>query len=244
MGVLGNLLHGTSPRIHELVCAVRDGQFESMPPRRVHGEMAIHAALKPLLAGTRGGFFVEAGANDGFHRSNTHYLEKWLGWTGLLIEAIPHRAVQCRENRPASTTVHCALVGPDYADKSVEITYFDAMSVLNAPGGALDSAEQGTRWRRFQRRTDVADGMVFHAPARTLAQVLDEFGNRPVDLLSLDVEGFELEALKGLNLRVNRPRHILVEDWDQEGVGQLLAGNGYGLAARPTEKDALYVLNE
>ena len=37
----------------------------------------------------RGGFFVECGALDGETRSNTLYMERFLGWTGLLVEADP-----------------------------------------------------------------------------------------------------------------------------------------------------------
>ena len=36
----------------------------------------------------RGGFFIEVGANDGYSMSNTYYLEKILGWQGVLIEAV------------------------------------------------------------------------------------------------------------------------------------------------------------
>ena len=32
------------------------------------------------------GFFIEAGALDGYFLSNTLWLEKVLGWTGLLVE--------------------------------------------------------------------------------------------------------------------------------------------------------------
>ena len=33
------------------------------------------------------GFFVECGALDGENLSNTLYMERFLNWTGLLIEA-------------------------------------------------------------------------------------------------------------------------------------------------------------
>src|ERR1700686_1931252 len=32
------------------------------------------------------GFFIEAGAHDGFTQSNTYYLERFRGWRGLLVE--------------------------------------------------------------------------------------------------------------------------------------------------------------
>lgn len=37
----------------------------------------------------RNGFFIECGALDGEIRSNTLYFERYLGWTGLLIEGDP-----------------------------------------------------------------------------------------------------------------------------------------------------------
>src|SRR4051795_6632212 len=38
------------------------------------------------------GFFVEAGANDGYDQSNTYHLERQRGWSGLLVEAVPELA--------------------------------------------------------------------------------------------------------------------------------------------------------
>lgn len=34
----------------------------------------------------QGGYFVDIGANDGITLSNTYYLEKRLGWTGICVE--------------------------------------------------------------------------------------------------------------------------------------------------------------
>ena len=40
-----------------------------------------------FFGGMRNGFFVEAGAWDGVHSSNTLFLELERNWTGLLVEA-------------------------------------------------------------------------------------------------------------------------------------------------------------
>ena len=57
--------------------------------------------LDEILA-KRGGFFVEAGANDGYRQSNTYLLERARGWTGILVEAIPDLARRCARERPRS----------------------------------------------------------------------------------------------------------------------------------------------
>ena len=52
---------------------------------------------------------------------------------------------------------------------------------------------------------------MIRVPARTLSSVIDEVGAPPVDLLSLDVEGYESEVLAGLDFDRHAPRYILAE---------------------------------
>jgi hypothetical protein len=56
----------------------------------------------------------------------------------------------------------------------------------------------------------------FTAPARTLTSILDEVHAPEVDLLSLDIEGYEAQALAGLDLERHAPRFVLVEMRDPE----------------------------
>jgi hypothetical protein len=61
----------------------------------------------------------------------------------------------------------------------------------------------------------------FSVAARTLDSVLDEAGIGTFDFLSLDVVGYELSALRGLDLRRHRARYILVEAWDDTRHAQI-----------------------
>lgn len=85
------------------------------------------------------GFFVEAGANDGIARSNTLYFEKYLGWRGLLIEAVPELARVCAANRPACVVESAALVSATYTGATVPMRYCNLMSVVE---GAMTNAEE------------------------------------------------------------------------------------------------------
>ena len=87
--------------------------------------------LVDLMGRRRGGTFVEAGANDGIRQSNTYYLEKVLGWKGVLVEPMPELASLCSQRRPGSIVVNAALVREDYPHESVRLERAGLMSVIN-----------------------------------------------------------------------------------------------------------------
>ncbi len=92
------------------------------------GHDRIDAKLERHLPAT--GVFVEAGANDGYTWSNTYFLERWRGWSGVLIEGIPVLSEECRRHRPRAAVFNCALVEPDFAEQHVTMTYSDLRSLI------------------------------------------------------------------------------------------------------------------
>lgn len=175
-----------------------------------------------------GGFFVEAGANDGFTQSNTYYFERMRGWRGVLVEPVPELCARCRRERPRAVVVQAALVAPDFPHAEIEVRYAGLMSVTD---GAFGDEAQRERHLAAGLKQDGVDGTyAIRAPARTLTAILDaEAAGREIDLLSLDVEGYELPALTGLDLARHAPRFICVEARDPDAVAQQL-GTRYALA--------------
>lgn len=160
-----------------------------------------------------GGFFVEAGAYDGYLQSNTYYFERIKGWKGVLVEPVPELYEACRRERPGSQVFNCALVPPDLEGGPVEIRVGGLMSLVHGAQGSADAdaahAQAGTRGGR-DPSYDIA------VKGRSLSSVLDEAGAREIDLLVLDVEGYEAEALAGLDLDRHAPRFLLVEMLEPE----------------------------
>jgi len=198
--------------------------------------------LEPYLS-FDGGFFLEAGANDGYHQSNTFQLEKHRGWTGILVEGIPSLYERCRVERPASRVYHCALVAPEDCGSVVTMHHANLMSVVE--GSMRTSAAQAdylARGRKEQRHTE-ADAYSVEVPARTLNSILEE-QSEPVsiDFMSLDVEGSEVAALRGLDLDRFAPKLILVEGkFFFEEIDAILQPR-YELLDRLTVHDYLYRL--
>ena len=172
----------------------------------------------------RRGYFVEVGANDPHARSQTWHLEQ-AGWTGVLIEPQPELAGKLRANRSAKVyAVACS--SPENAGRTLPLHVAGPLSALNrermAPGAEPEQ--------------------VIQVPVRTLDSILEEAGTHPgFDFLSIDVEGHEIEVLRGFDLARWRPRLILLEDH----VGDLskhryLTSQGYRIIRR-YENNGWYV---
>lgn len=190
----------------------------------------------------RRGTFVELGAFDGLNQSNTAWLEANRGWRGILVEPVPEAFERCVRNRPLATVVNCACVSDEYSDQTVEMVYSGLMSIVR---GARPTAEMDEEWIALGEEIQELDRYTCVVPARTLTAVLDEHRLQCLDLLSLDVEGYEIEVLKGFDLDRFRPRHILIEESGRGEVGRYLTVRGYRKAAEVARgrltSDDLYV---
>lgn len=187
-----------------------------------------------------GGYFVELGANDGVTQSNSLYFERHRDWRGLLVEPTPHNFLKCRQNRSSRSTVCCAAcVSFDYDQEFVRIAYSNLMSTaVNMASDIPDPHAHAQLGDRFLDRETVFE---FGAVAKTLNSLLLEAASPPlIDFLSLDVEGAELEVLKGIDHQAFRFKYILVECRDFPRLNQYLEEQGYGFVEKFSSQDYLF----
>lgn len=155
----------------------------------------VELKILPYLKNIENGFFVEAGALDGLFMSNTKILED-LGWNGLLIEPSPKAYRKCKENRGVMIE-NCALVSKFYPEQLIIGDFF------------YDGTEGKGAWSSVNNNSYLnTDRIVVNA--RTLADVFTQYRIKKVDFLSLDVEGYELNVLKGIDFIVDIS-YILIE---------------------------------
>ena len=198
-------------------------------------KLATHLDLAP-------GFFVEAGANDGYHQSNTYRLERLHGWRGVLIEPVPSLFRAARRERPNAQVFNCALVPSDYDGDSVRLIYGGMMTTVSGTRGS-EGADRAWAHAAHAAVAQEKPEHEFSVEARTLSSILDEMHAPQVDFLSLDIEGFEPQALRGLDLDRHAPRWILVEIREggssRDDVEAALRGR-YVVAERLSPHDVLY----
>jgi FkbM family methyltransferase len=148
-----------------------------------------------FFGGSFKGYFVEVGANHPQIGSQTWHFER-AGWHGILVEPQQDLANDLRRERKAHVfAVACS--SPENAGRSLPFYVAGWMSALDrdrmAPGAEPESVAQ--------------------VPAKTLDAILIEAAApAPIDFLSIDVEGHEIEVLEGFDFPRWRPRLILIED--------------------------------
>jgi FkbM family methyltransferase len=187
------------------------------------------------------GYFVEIGANDGFTASNTKHFELFHDWVGILIEPIPEQARLCRTHRKNKTQVfEAACVSFEYVGDSLELLYSDTMTIALAGDSNISDraqhAESGINFLPQGKST-----YKFTAVAKTMTSILDE-AKAPniMQLLSLDVEGGELEVLRGIDHKKYCFEFVILESRDVNRISEYLNGHNYELVKRFGDHDYLY----
>jgi FkbM family methyltransferase len=155
-----------------------------------------------------GGFFVDVGAFDGVHLSNSFSFEQ-QEWTGICVEPHPSYFPLCEKSRPGSICLNVACVG---SDKLESVDFYAEVSGLYS--GMIGGREEeiahmykhgwGIESQGFERIT---------VPASTLNAILSEHlpAGTEISFISIDVEGTELDVLHGLDLSRFIPRVLVIE---------------------------------
>jgi FkbM family methyltransferase len=157
---------------------------------------AVEAELvRAFFADRARGYFVDVGANDPQHDSQSWHLEQ-AGWTGILVEPQPDLADALRTARKAQV-FEAACSSPSNAGRAMVLH-------IAGPHSSFDP-QLATPGVRSEHSISV--------PVRTLDSMLIEAdAPQPIDFLSVDVEGHEIEVLSGFDFARWRPRLILLED--------------------------------
>lgn len=180
------------------------------------------------------GVFIEAGANDGLNQSNTLFLARRYGWKGILIEPVPRLHARCIKNRKESQCVNAALVSPGESGKLMELIDVDLMTQVKR-SLSFEASEDKLRAAETVQGLKRSEVSVI---GRTLSEIIDDSPFHEIDLLSLDVEGFEIEVLRGITNQSHLPKWILIETSDINGVLNVLNGK-YQKVEKLSEHDYL-----
>ena len=197
------------------------------PESRFHSQFGEDRILSDIFEGRRSGVCVEVGAHDGITGSTTLHFER-LGWDCVLVEPIPEL---CERIRGART---CKVFDCAASSEPGEAVFFVADGDASLSALSLDREQK----KRIARQGSAVREI--RVVKKTLDQVLREAGVEKTDFVTIDVEGHELEVLRGFSVEVFRPRVIIVEDNSNQAdrrIPDYLADRGYLLVRRTGVND-------
>lgn len=143
------------------------------------------------------GFYIDVGANDPELHSVTKAFYD-AGWHGINIEPMPSYAQPFVEQRPRDINLNCAA-----GSASGEIVLYEVPSMNGwaSTDPAVAAAHRADGYEVVENRV----------PLRTLADICAEHVQGDIHFLKIDVEGFEGEVLKGMDLQRWRPWVLVIE---------------------------------
>ncbi len=194
--------------------------------------------VQRLLTDVKKGFYVEVGCHHPFRFSNTYLFYK-NGWRGLCIDPLPGTKKIFKRSRPRDITLEVGV-----NEQAGVLTYY----MFNEP--ALNTFDVSVaRDRNGSKGYIIIDEKLVQV--RRLSEILSDFNDLPaIDILSVDVEGLDLQVLKSNDWDRFRPRIIIAEclsmeikDISSDAVYRYLVALNYSAYAK-TGHSVIFISNK
>ena len=145
------------------------------------------------------GFYVDVGALHPINGSNTYHLYK-KGWKGINFDLMIDNIKLFKIFRPRDISINVAVSSkPGFVNSYI----FDK-------GSGLNTLEKN--WAEKWKKIINKNYLTIKIKKEKLNTLLKKY-NCPnnFDLLNIDVEGHEIEVIKGLDFRIYKPKIITIE---------------------------------
>jgi FkbM family methyltransferase len=151
--------------------------------------------VRDFFTDRRGGVFVDIGASDPRQFSNTWYLERVLGWSGIAVDAQAQYAPMYAAERPR--TRFRSFFVSDRSSEEVRLFLNETPLVASSTPAFTE------RWGQLRKAETVT--------TVTLDDLLAAERVSAVDFLTIDIELAEPQALAGFTIERFKPRLVCIE---------------------------------
>ena len=215
-----------------------------VPLTKYYAQTGEDYLLNQFFLGKTSGVYIDVGAFDGVHLSNSYCFEL-MGWKGICVEPQPFYFDICKNTRKGSVCINAACVKDD-AIGTIEILA-DQTGLFSS--AKYDGERESMQGHYGTIELEVEEPEHITVPAKSLNSVIKDSGIdcSTLDFISIDVEGLEKDVLEGLDIEKYRPRVFLVETSnnaeDKDEISDYLSSFGY-LFSRRVGANSFFVLNE
>jgi FkbM family methyltransferase len=189
-----------------------------MSKSQISQDVFVAGTLKLWNKKNKTRFFVEFGATDGVHLSNTYLFETYFQWNGILAEPGLSWHESLGKNRNCFIDHRCV-----YNKNDENILFNETVDGVYSTIDELSSNDLHLNRRKAGNR--------YHVKTVTLLQLLEDYSSpKIIDYLSVDTEGSEYLVLENFDFNKYRFKVITVEHNftpRRKDLNELLKSNGY-----------------
>ncbi|MCT2533595.1 FkbM family methyltransferase [SAR92 clade bacterium H231] len=180
--------------------------------------------------------FIDVGCNHPFKHSNSYFYEMHQGFKVLAIDALRESGNLWRTHRPEAEFVECAVGSSDG-----EVS-FDVIE-----GEGIDSMFSSVSGASEKKKVSIAATTTIRTvKVRRISDILAERDIHRAGIVSMDVEGYELHALRGIDFNDFFSYVFIIENNGELELGNnqirdLMISNGYIYFARVWNMDDIFI---
>jgi FkbM family methyltransferase len=146
--------------------------------------------------------YIEVGANHPVCTSSTYLISKTFNVNGFLVEPNPKLAEQLRKYRTNDNVIEAAVVTSE--EKEVDFFICSDNEISSIDKKFVDA------WAGISRNYPGVQEKIKVKTAR-INEILSYTKDKKIVILSIDVEGMDLQILKDIDFSTHRPYIIVVE---------------------------------
>lgn len=174
------------------------------------GQYAEDVIVRKLFFKVTSGRYLDIGAYHPFKFSNTAFF--WLrGWTGINIDANPKSIELFRRHRKHDTNIWAAIIPESQKTAGVENVnlHLPISNNENIEISAMGTADSS-------KIHDNTKYLNVRVPAMSVNEILKKYEVTELDLLNIDIEGYDELIIKDFDFNLCIPKTIIIEDFSKD----------------------------
>ncbi len=187
------------------------------------------------------GIFLEVGAYNGISESISLRFEKELNWSGLLIEPNPLHYKYLKRNRPNNICLNVICLNNEFFNKKLYIKNLNQMSYIvddkdefyftDYPVNKIDNLARDSKSGNFKS---------YKCKIESLENIFSRYKIKLLDLAIIDVEGSELELLKGINFDKIQINYLCIESYNFDKLRKYMISKNYKFITKLHKEDYVF----
>lgn len=151
--------------------------------------------IQQIIKYKSNGIFFEAGGYDGITGSNTYFLEKYLNWSGIIVECNPNMLKKLKNNRKC---IICDRALYEESDKEIRLVVPTGIERYDGKE-QLCSLEKCSRLNIKKFSNEFKSMKTINVKTINIMDLFQKNNIKHIDYFSLDIEGYELNILNTID---------------------------------------------